>query len=120
MSVIHVEHDTLDDVVATNPLLLLDVWASWCGPCLRFAPTFEAVAEANPDVAFAKLQLDASEENQAVGTRLGIQSIPSLLLFKDGHWIDHISGALPKVQLEQTVAALRDFDVDAALAAKQS
>ncbi|MDR1512578.1 MAG: thioredoxin family protein [Propionibacteriaceae bacterium] len=115
MALKHIDHSSLDSTVNDSPLLVLDVWASWCGPCLRFAPVFEAVAQANPDVTFAKLQLDASDENQAVGARLGIQSIPSLLLFKDGHWVDLIAGALPKARLEAVVQKLRDFDLAAAL-----
>jgi len=116
VSVIHLDHTSLDSTVANSPLLILDVWASWCGPCLRFAPTFETVAADNPDVTFAKLQLDASNENEAVGQQLSIQSIPSLLLFKSGHWVDLVAGALSKAQLEQTVQTLRDFDLDQALA----
>jgi thioredoxin 1 len=113
VSLIHIDHSSLDRSIQDNAILVVDVWASWCGPCLRFAPVFEAVAQANPDITFAKFQLDASDDNQAMADRLNIQAVPSLLLFKDGHWVDLVAGALPKAQLEQAVAKLRQFDVAA-------
>ncbi|MDR1266253.1 MAG: thioredoxin family protein [Propionibacteriaceae bacterium] len=109
MTLIKVDHSSLNDTVQNSPVLVVDVWASWCGPCLRFAPVFEAVAQGHPEVVFAKFQLDASEANQAMADHLGVQAVPSLLLFKDGHWVDSVAGALPKAELERMVDQLGQF-----------
>ena len=77
--------------------LLVDVWASWCGPCRQFAPTFRQAAEQlSGQCRFAKLD---SEAYPALSGELGIRSIPSLLLFRNGQEIARQSGALPLMQL---------------------
>jgi len=77
--------------------LLVDVWAEWCGPCKSFAPTFEqAAAQLSGRVRLAKLD---SEANQQLSAQLGIRSIPSLILFKDGREVARQSGAMPLQQL---------------------
>lgn len=77
--------------------LLVDVWAEWCGPCKSFAPTFEqAATQLSGRVRLAKLD---SEANQQLSAQLGIRSIPSLILFKDGREIARQSGAMPLQQL---------------------
>ena len=83
-----------DKIVGGTDLPVVgDCWASWCGPCMRFAPVFEeAAAQLEPEIRLAKLDTEA---NQATAARLGIRSIPTLILFKGGKEVSRISGAMP-------------------------
>ncbi|MDR0847896.1 MAG: thioredoxin family protein, partial [Propionibacteriaceae bacterium] len=85
MSIITLNYDTFENTIDANDMLVLDLWASWCGPCKMYAPVFEAVAEQTEGVTFAKFQTDASDENQEVFEALGFQSIPTTLFFKGGN-----------------------------------
>lgn len=81
-----------------NGLVLVDCWAEWCGPCRMVAPVLEDLSkEYSGKVTIKKLNVD---DNQQTAQDLGIQSIPTLLLFKDGKLIDKVIGALPKAQLK--------------------
>ena len=91
-------------------IVLVDWWAPWCGPCRAFAPAYEAVAEANPDVVFAKVNTD---EEQELSAAFQIRSIPTLMVFRDKVLLFAEAGALPKSALEELVAKVRALDMDA-------
>jgi thioredoxin len=103
---------TFEETVATNEIVFVDFWASWCGPCRMFAPVYEKAAVAHPDIVFGKVDTEAE---QALATAAQISSIPTLMAFKNGHLVFSQPGALPAPALEQLIAAVRDLDVEQAL-----
>jgi thioredoxin 1 len=95
---IHLTDDTFPGEVAKPGVLLVDMWAAWCGPCLRIAPTIEQLAkDYGGKVRFGKVNVD---ENPRTAAQFGIQSIPALLLFKNGKLVDGIIGAVPRQEIE--------------------
>ena len=94
---IEVTDDTFESTIADNKLVLVDFWAPWCGPCRIVAPVLAEIAGEHGDkVTIAKVNTD---ENQAVASKHGIMSIPTMMLFKNGEKIDQMVGALPKPQI---------------------
>jgi len=96
--------------VEKGGIVLVDWWAPWCGPCRSFAPNFEAVAEANPDVTFAKVNTD---EEQELAGAFQIRSIPTLMVFRDKVLLFSQAGALPRSVLEELLQKVRDIDMEA-------
>lgn len=116
MSLITTDHDTLSDLIASHDTLLVLGWASWCPHCQRFEPIFKAVAEATTDVTFGSFQVDASAENEAAFDELGLSGVPSLMLFKNGHWVDTVTGELTRAELVEVVDRLRSWQPASAIA----
>jgi thioredoxin len=110
MATLDLTADTFNTTIENNPFVLIDFWASWCGPCRNFAPVFEAASEKYPDIVFAKIN---TEEEQGIAAEFGIRSIPTLLLFRDQIILYSEAGALPAMQLEQLIEQARALDMDA-------
>lgn len=108
--------EEFNDTVNGNDIVLVDFWASWCGPCRAFAPTFSASSEQHPDVVFAKVDTEAQQELAAAAE---IRSIPTLMAFKKGKLVFNQAGALPPAALEELIVRVKEFDIDAAVAAEQ-
>lgn len=102
-----------NDTINSNDIVLVDFWASWCGPCRAFAPTFTKSSEEHPDIVFGKVDTEAEEQLAAAAE---IRAIPTLMAFKKGHLVFNAAGALPPAALEDLIKQVRDFDVDAAMA----
>jgi len=109
-----ITHDTLDEAVRVNDMLVVDMWASWCVPCRRFSPIFEDTAENTPGIAFATFQVDASEENQETFDATGFRTVPTVLAFKGGTLVTHSSGALGKADLMAVLDKLRTAPAETA------
>jgi thioredoxin len=109
MSTVALTKDTFEQTVTADGIVLVDFWASWCGPCHRFAPVFEQASQKHTDVVFAKV--DTEGEPELAGA-LRISSIPTLMAFRDGILVFAQPGALPSTALEQVITAVRGLDMD--------
>lgn len=116
MTTIDLTAQNFESTVLDNEIVLVDFWASWCGPCRMFAPIYENASEANPDLVFASIN---TEEEQELSAAAQVTSIPTLMAFKKGQLVFRQAGALPAPALEELISAVRALDVDAARAAAE-
>jgi thioredoxin len=109
MATVTLTKDNFDATVTQNPMVIVDFWAPWCGPCRGFAPVYEKASETHSDVVFAKVNTD--EEQELAGS-FGIRSIPTLMVFRDKVVLFQQAGALPASALEQVITQAKALDME--------
>ena len=119
MATVELTKDNFEQTVNGNPIVIVDFWAPWCGPCRGFAPVFEKASETHPDVVFGKIN---SDEQQELAAAFNIRSIPTLMVFREKVLLFQQAGALPGQALEQVLTQAKTLDmtkVHAEIAAQQ-
>jgi thioredoxin len=117
MATLTLTKDTFESTIEENDIVLLDFWAEWCGPCRMFGPVFEEASNTHSDIVFGKID---TEDQQELAGALGIMSIPTLMIFREGIGVFSQPGALPPAALENLIEQVRALDMNEVRAAVAS
>ncbi len=120
MSTITLTPENFSETVSADGIAIVDFWAAWCGPCMAFAPVFEAAALNNPEIRFGKVDTEAQ---QALAGAFEITSIPTLMVFRDNILLYNRAGALPAPAFDELISQVKALDMNAVraeIAAEQS
>ena len=109
VATVELTKDNFEEIVTENELVLIDYWASWCGPCKSFAPVFEAASEKYPEIVFAKVN---TEEQQELAGHFQIRSIPTLMIFREKIIIFSQPGMIPSQALDELIDKARELDME--------
>ncbi|RIY24289.1 thioredoxin [Bifidobacteriaceae bacterium NR021] len=107
MAAIHATTENFEKIASTNEIVVVDFWATWCGPCRSFGPIFEKVSEKYPEIPFVKVDIDKSNE---IATAAQIQAVPTVMVIKRGEVIYRQAGALLASDLEDLVEQAKSYE----------